>query len=99
MTTVSNATSHAAETFDRTRLLKEAVHQSRALSIDGALERLFTLAFRNLVYAQIWEDPVVDMEALELNCREPDGGHRVWRLQCDELLDRATRAHNCRRSQ
>jgi S-adenosylmethionine-diacylglycerol 3-amino-3-carboxypropyl transferase len=32
----------------------------------GALERAFTLAFRNLVYAQIWEDPVIDLEAMEL---------------------------------
>lgn len=47
-------------------LLKEAVHRNRALSLDGVLERLFTLAFSNLVYAQIWEDPLVDMEALEI---------------------------------
>jgi S-adenosylmethionine-diacylglycerol 3-amino-3-carboxypropyl transferase len=30
------------------------------------LERLFTLAFRGLVYPQIWEDPVVDMAALDI---------------------------------
>ncbi|THD45506.1 MAG: DUF3419 family protein [Bradyrhizobium sp.] len=30
------------------------------------LERLFTAAFRGLVYPQIWEDPVVDLEALRL---------------------------------
>jgi S-adenosylmethionine-diacylglycerol 3-amino-3-carboxypropyl transferase len=30
------------------------------------LERLFTLAFSGLVYPQIWEDPEVDMAALEL---------------------------------
>jgi S-adenosylmethionine-diacylglycerol 3-amino-3-carboxypropyl transferase len=30
------------------------------------LERAFTFAFRGLVYAQIWEDPVVDMEALAI---------------------------------
>lgn len=47
-------------------LLKGAVHRHRALSLDGALERLFTLVFSKLVYAQIWEDPVVDMEALEM---------------------------------
>lgn len=33
------------------------------------LDRAFALAFRGLVYAQIWEDPVVDMEALEI---QPD---------------------------
>lgn len=46
--------------------LGEAVHRSRALSRAGVLERLFTLAFSGLVYPQIWEDPVVDMEALSL---------------------------------
>nr|WP_246352000.1 DUF3419 family protein [Sphingobium subterraneum] len=30
------------------------------------LERAFAFAFRGLVYAQIWEDPVVDMEALAI---------------------------------
>ena len=32
----------------------------------GLLERLFAHVFTDLVYAQIWEDPVVDMEALEI---------------------------------
>lgn len=49
--------------------LDTAVHQSKALSKAGALERLFTLAFRGLVYPQIWEDPVVDMTALNI---QPD---------------------------
>jgi S-adenosylmethionine-diacylglycerol 3-amino-3-carboxypropyl transferase len=47
-------------------LLRDAVHRNRALSLEGALERLFTFAFSKLVYAQIWEDPVIDMEALEM---------------------------------
>jgi len=46
--------------------LDSAVHRSRALSKAGMLERLFTLAFRGLVYPQIWEDPVVDMAALAI---------------------------------
>lgn len=46
--------------------LTRAVHRSRALSRAGLSERLFTLAFSGLVYPQIWEDPVVDMEALAL---------------------------------
>ena len=46
--------------------LDTAVHRSRALSRAGALERLFTLAFRGLVYPQIWEDPTIDLEALAL---------------------------------
>jgi S-adenosylmethionine-diacylglycerol 3-amino-3-carboxypropyl transferase len=48
------------------RGLSAAVHRNRPLSRRGIQERLFTLAFRNLVYPQIWEDPVVDMEALRL---------------------------------
>ena len=46
--------------------LRLAVHRSRPLSRAGVLERLFTAAFRRLVYPQIWEDPVVDLEALRL---------------------------------
>ncbi|SMX29279.1 hypothetical protein TRP8649_03412 [Pelagimonas phthalicica] len=43
-----------------------AVNQNDALSKEGLLERLFARLFHGLVYAQIWEDPVVDMEALQL---------------------------------
>jgi S-adenosylmethionine-diacylglycerol 3-amino-3-carboxypropyl transferase len=46
------------------RLLRKAVHRSSPISREGVLERLFTLAFRGLVYPQIWEDPIVDLEAL-----------------------------------
>lgn len=46
--------------------LKDAVHQHRAVSLNGVLERLFTMAFGGLVYPQIWEDPVVDLAAMEL---------------------------------
>ena len=46
--------------------LDTAVHRSSALSKAGALERLFTFAFRGLVYPQIWEDPLVDMAALAI---------------------------------
>ena len=46
--------------------LDTAVHHSKAFSKAGALERLFTFAFRGLVYPQIWEDPVVDMAALAI---------------------------------
>lgn len=45
---------------------KKAVHRSDAATHDGMLERLFTFAFKELVYPQIWEDPDVDMEALRL---------------------------------
>ncbi len=52
-------------------MIGAAVHRSKPLSAEGFRERLFTLAFSNLVYAQIWEDPAVDLEALALdsNCR------------------------------
>ncbi len=46
--------------------LGSAVHRSKALSKAGVLERMFTFAFSGLVYPQIWEDPVVDMQALAL---------------------------------
>jgi S-adenosylmethionine-diacylglycerol 3-amino-3-carboxypropyl transferase len=46
--------------------LGAAVHRHKAFSRRGLQERVFTLAFRSLVYPQIWEDPVVDMEALRL---------------------------------
>ncbi|MBL8566330.1 MAG: DUF3419 family protein [Hyphomicrobiaceae bacterium] len=61
----------AAEGFEVTRrrsreLVSAAVHRHSAWSFAGLSERAFTLAFSDLVYAQIWEDPVVDMEALAL---------------------------------
>lgn len=46
--------------------LSAAVHQNKALSKTGVLERLFTFAFQHLVYPQIWEDPLVDMAALRI---------------------------------
>lgn len=46
--------------------LDKAVHRSRALSASGLRERLFTALFQGLVYPQIWEDPLVDMEALAI---------------------------------
>ncbi len=46
--------------------VRNAVHRHEHLSKEGLLERAFTFAFRGLVYAQIWEDPEVDMEALAI---------------------------------
>ena len=43
-----------------------AVNQNGALTSEGMLERLFGRLFQGLVYAQIWEDPVADMQALDL---------------------------------
>jgi S-adenosylmethionine-diacylglycerol 3-amino-3-carboxypropyl transferase len=47
-------------------VIETAVVSHDGLSRKGMLERAFAFAFRGLVYAQIWEDPVVDMEALAL---------------------------------
>lgn len=52
--------------------LKGALLQHRALSFDGMSERLFGLLFSGLVYPQIWEDPEVDLLAMELGPR-----HRI----------------------
>lgn len=46
--------------------LGTAVNQNKTLSRTGLLERAFAHTFTGLVYAQIWEDPVVDMQALSI---------------------------------
>ena len=51
------------------RLIERAVRRHPILTRAGLLERAFALAFSRLVYAQIWEDPVVDMETLEISPR------------------------------
>lgn len=52
---------------ERTRQrLQRAVHRHGLFTRQGLRERLFTLAFRDLVYAQIWEDPVQDMALLDM---------------------------------
>ena len=50
----------------KNKKLSQAVHRHKAISRQGVQERLFTLAFSGLVYPQIWEDPVVDIDALHL---------------------------------
>jgi S-adenosylmethionine-diacylglycerol 3-amino-3-carboxypropyl transferase len=47
-------------------VIDRAVINHEGLTKEGLLERAFAFAFRGLVYAQIWEDPVVDMEALAI---------------------------------
>ena len=59
-------TASATAKAPRNSAVRKAVHQHDATSKAGLLERAFTFAFRGLVYAQIWEDPVVDMEALAI---------------------------------
>jgi S-adenosylmethionine-diacylglycerol 3-amino-3-carboxypropyl transferase len=46
--------------------IDDAVIRSHGQQKQKLLDRAFALAFRGLVYAQIWEDPVVDMEALAI---------------------------------
>jgi S-adenosylmethionine-diacylglycerol 3-amino-3-carboxypropyl transferase len=48
-------------------LLKEAVHQHHLTSKIGVWQRLFSSWFNNFVYNQIWEDPRVDLKALQIN--------------------------------
>jgi S-adenosylmethionine-diacylglycerol 3-amino-3-carboxypropyl transferase len=48
------------------RLLKAAVYNTRAITTKGLLDRLFALWFQRFVYNQIWEDPSVDLAALEI---------------------------------
>jgi S-adenosylmethionine-diacylglycerol 3-amino-3-carboxypropyl transferase len=52
--------------------LKDALLQHAALSPAGMSERVFGWLFSGLVYAQIWEDPEVDMQAMDLA-----EGHRI----------------------
>jgi S-adenosylmethionine-diacylglycerol 3-amino-3-carboxypropyl transferase len=52
--------------------IRTAVYQNKAVSKEGFSERLFALAFSGLVYPQIWEDPDVDIEAMQLG-----QGHRI----------------------
>jgi S-adenosylmethionine-diacylglycerol 3-amino-3-carboxypropyl transferase len=47
-------------------LLNRAALHRPANTRRGALERLFTLMFQGFVYNQIWEDPDVDLAALDL---------------------------------
>ncbi|MEO3386785.1 DUF3419 family protein [Mesorhizobium sp. CAU 1741] len=54
------------------RRLREAVRRSPVFSPAGISEYVFSRLFQKLVYAQIWEDPEVDMEALAIR-----PGHRI----------------------
>lgn len=46
--------------------LHRAVRRNPLLTPAGMSEYVFSRLFRNLVYAQIWEDPEVDMAALQI---------------------------------
>ncbi|HZU63720.1 MAG TPA: DUF3419 family protein [Novosphingobium sp.] len=51
------------------RVIEQAVVRRHVQAKERLLDKAFALAFRGLVYAQIWEDPVIDMEALDI---QPD---------------------------
>src|SRR5690554_6052933 len=46
--------------------LHMAVQRNPLLTPGGISEYVFARLFRGLVYAQIWEDPEIDMEALAI---------------------------------
>ncbi|MFQ6753260.1 DUF3419 family protein [Cereibacter sphaeroides] len=48
------------------RQIGAAVHRTPLLSAEGLMERMFSRLFHGLVYPQIWEDPAVDMAALDI---------------------------------
>ncbi len=56
----------------KSKPIRTAVYQNKAVSKEGISERLFALVFSGLVYPQIWEDPEIDMEAMQLG-----EGHRI----------------------
>ncbi len=49
------------------QLVLKAVRNESATSTQGILQKLFAVWFDAFVYNQIWEDPRVDIEALEFN--------------------------------
>ncbi len=51
---------------ESTGLLHKAVRHAPRLSKQGVQERLFAAWFNGLVYNQIWEDPTVDAQALQM---------------------------------
>jgi len=63
---ISTAT---AEPIKTKNLLDSAVNNTSIFSRKGLLDRLFTTWFDRLVYPQIWEDPEVDIQALQLNAQ------------------------------
>jgi S-adenosylmethionine-diacylglycerol 3-amino-3-carboxypropyl transferase len=48
------------------RLIENAVVREESPRKSRLLDRAFALAFKGLVYAQIWEDPVADMAAMQI---------------------------------
>ena len=57
----------------RSAKIEAAVVRGAAPQKQKLLDRALAFAFRGLVYAQIWEDPVVDMQALAIQPWPPWG--------------------------
>ena len=55
------------------QLVRTAALQASATSSRGLQERLFARLFSGLVYAQIWEDPEVDLDIPTSRRDLPDG--------------------------
>src|ERR1700742_2803683 len=49
-----------------TRLIADAVRNTRSEDQSSVWDKLFAFWFRRLVYTQIWEDPEADLAALQL---------------------------------
>ncbi len=54
-------------TIESAAMIKEAVEQHPLASVQGIWERLFSHCFNGFVYNQIWEDPRVDLQALNID--------------------------------
>lgn len=50
----------------KAKLIRKAVRQSERSKKQTILDQLFAQLFSGLVYSQIWEDPIVDLAAMEL---------------------------------
>ncbi len=50
----------------RAKLIKQAVRRSKMFKEKGLSEQVFAQLFSGLVYSQIWEDPLVDLEAMAI---------------------------------
>ena len=63
----SSAIDVSTENQKTKELVSSAVNNTTIFSRKGFLDRLFTTWFDRLVYPQIWEDPEVDIQALQIN--------------------------------
>lgn len=67
MTALAQAKQAQAKSPTTKDMLKQAVHSNKLISKKGVLERLFTMMFQGFVYPQIWEDPELDLEAMQID--------------------------------